>query len=160
MKTLTFKGGLHPNDHKAETAGCAIRDIPASDIMVYPVQQHIGAPCQPIVKAGDRVLVGQKIADSDAFISAPIHSTVSGTVTAIEPRLHPNGRMVTSIVVENDFSYETVDSIYEHKDASSLSKEEKLNIIRELGLVGLGGATFPTHVKLNPPEDKEISCLS
>ena len=159
MKTLTFKGGLHPNDHKAETAGCAIRDIPASDIMVYPVQQHIGAPCQPIVKAGDRVLVGQKIADSDAFISAPIHSTVSGTVTAIEPRLHPNGRMVTSIIVENDFSYETVDSIYEHKDASSLSKEEKLNIIRELGLVGLGGATFPTHVKLNPPEDKEISCL-
>ena len=159
MKALTFRGGLHPNDCKAQTANCAIEELAASKIMVYPMQQHIGAPCTPVVQVGDRVTAGQKLGDSDAFVSAPIHSSVSGTVTAIEPRLHPNGRKVMSVVVENDFLYENHPEIYKHTDIDKLTKKEKLNIIRDMGLVGLGGATFPTHIKLNPPEDKKIDCL-
>lgn len=159
MKALTFRGGLHPNDHKSETQNCAITKLNPSKTMIYPMQQHIGAPCIPTVEVGQRVLAGQKIGDSDAFISAPIHSSVSGTVTHIEPRLHPNGRMVMSVVVENDFLNEYDPSIFERTDVESLTKKEKLDIIRDMGLVGLGGATFPTHVKLNPPEDKTIDYL-
>lgn len=159
MKNLSFKGGLHPNDHKGDTQNCAIEEIKASDIMVYPMSQHIGAPCEPVVSVGQTVLAGEKIADSDAFVSCPIHSSVSGVVKAIEPRLHPNGKKVMSIVIENDFNYTEHPDIYERLDADTLTKKEKLDIIREAGLVGLGGATFPTHIKLNPPEDKKIDCL-
>ena len=159
MRALTFSGGLHPNDCKQDTMNCAITELKASEIMVYPMSQHIGAPCEPIVKAGDRVLVGQKIGDSSAFVSAPIHSSVSGTVKAIENRTHPNGKKVLSVVVENDFLYEKHPDIYERHDLDKLSKKEKLDIIREAGLVGLGGATFPTHIKLNPPENKKIDCI-
>ena len=159
MRALTFSGGLHPNDCKQDTMNCAITELKASEIMVYPMSQHIGAPCEPIVKAGDRVLVGQKIGDSSAFVSAPIHSSVSGTVKAIENRTHPNGKKVLSVVVENDFLYEKHPDIYERHDLDKLSKKEKLDIIREAGLVGLGGATFPTHIKLNPPENKKLTAL-
>lgn len=159
LKTLTFKGGLHPNDHKAETANRAIEELGASKIMVYPMQQHIGAPCIPTVQVGQRVLAGEKIGDSDAFVSAPVHSSVSGLVTAIEPRLHPNGTKPICVVIENDCLYENHPDIYEHKDADTLTTEEKIKIIRDMGLVGLGGAAFPTHIKLNPPKDKKIDCL-
>ncbi len=159
MKNLTFKGGLHPNDHKSETANCAIVRLTPPQTMIYPMQQHIGAPCTPTVNVGDRVYMGQKIGDSDAFVSAPIHSSVSGTVTHIEPRLHPNGRMVMSVVVENDFKDEYYPDVYEREDTDTLTREEKLAIIREAGIVGLGGATFPTHIKLNPPPDKKIDTL-
>ncbi len=159
MKNLTFKGGLHPNDHKKETENCEVVKLAPSKTMVFPMQQHIGAPCSPTVSVGDRVLRGQKIGDSDAFVSAPIHSSVSGTVTYIEPRPHPNGTIVLSVVIENDFQDECVPTIHEYDDVDTLTKEEKLAIIREMGLVGLGGATFPTHIKLNPPEDKKIDCL-
>ena len=159
MKALTFSGGLHPNDHKQDTANSAVTELKASEIMVYPLSQHIGAPCEPIVNVGDRVLTGQKIGDSSAFVSAPIHSSVSGTVKAIENRLHPNGKKILSVVIENDFKYEMHPDIYKHHDINELSKKEKLDIIREAGLVGLGGATFPTHIKLNPPEDKKIDFI-
>lgn len=159
MKTLTFHRGLHPNDHKESTVNCAVQDIEASEIMVYPLSQHIGAPCAPIVQVGDRILAGQKIGDSDAFVSAPIHSSISGTVKAIENRLHPNGKKVMSIVIENDFQYESHPDIFKHTDVDKLTTKEKLAIIREAGIVGLGGATFPTHIKLNPPDDKKIDCL-
>lgn len=159
MKALTFSGGLHPNDHKQDTKNRPIEVLKASEIMVYPMSQHIGAPCEPIVNVGDRVLAGQKIGDSNAFVSAPIHSSVSGTVKAIENRLHPNGKKVLSIVVENDFQYELHPDIYERHDIDSLTKKEMLDIVREAGLVGLGGATFPTHIKLNPPEDKKIDYI-
>lgn len=159
MKTLTFSGGLHPNDHKKHTENCTITDMEASQFMVYPMQQHIGAPCEPCVQIGERVLSGQKIGDTDAFVSAPIHSSVSGTVTAIEPRLHPNGKKVMSVVIENDFKYELHPDIYKRNNIDTLNKEEKIKIIREMGLVGLGGATFPTHIKLNPPADKKIEYL-
>ncbi len=159
MNALTFKGGLHPNDHKSETKDCAVVDLKASDIMVYPLSQHIGAPCNPIVSVGERVLAGQKIGDTDAYVAAPIHSSVSGTVVAIEPRLHPNGKKVMSIVVENDHLYEDHPSIYRRENLQSLTVKEKLDIVREAGLVGLGGATFPTFIKLNPPEDKNVDTL-
>lgn len=159
MKALTFKGGLHPNDHKQDTANCAITELEASKIMVYPMSQHIGAPCEPVVKKGDRVLAGQKIGDSGAYVSAPIHSSVSGTVIAVENRLHPNGTKVPSVVVENDFEYEQHPDIYQRDDYEKLTVKEKLAVIREAGLVGLGGATFPTHVKLNPPEGKKIDYI-
>lgn len=159
MKTFTFNGGLHPNDHKSETANCAVIRLAPPQTMVYPMQQHIGAPCTPIVEVGQRVYMGEKIGDSDAFVSAPIHSSVSGTVTHIEPRLHPNGRMVMSVVIENDFMDEYHPSVHEREDIDTLTREEKLAIIREAGVVGLGGATFPTHIKLNPPADKKIDTL-
>lgn len=158
MKALTFKGGLHPNDRKESTMNRSIEELNASPIMIYPMVQHIGAPCEPTVKKGDRVLVCQKIGDSDAFVSAPIHSTVSGTLKAIEKSPHPNGRNVLSVVVENDFMYEMHPDVQE-SDTSGLTAKQMLDIIHEAGIVGLGGAAFPTHIKLNPPKDKTIDCL-
>ncbi len=158
MKLLTFKGGTHPHDNKEHTADKPIQDLAPSKIMVYPMSQHIGAPCTPIVNVGDKVLMGQKIGESQAFVSAPVHSTVSGTVVSVEPRLHPNGTKVMSVVVENDFEDKLIDSIREYGDSKTLTKEEKINIIKEAGIVGHGGATFPAHIKLNPPPDKNIDC--
>lgn len=158
MKLLTFKGGTHPHDNKEHTANKPIEELSPSKIMIYPMSQHIGAPCTPIVSVGDRVLMGQKIGESPAFVSAPVHATVSGTVVSVEPRLHPNGTKVMSVVVENDFKDELTETIKEYGDSDTLSKEEKINIIKEAGIVGHGGATFPVHIKLNPPADKKIDC--
>lgn len=159
VELFTFKGGLHPNDKKEITKDISISEMTPSKMMVYPVLQHIGAPCVPVVSVGDTVTMGQKIADSDAFLSSPIHSTVSGKVIAIEKRRHPNGNMVDSIVIENDELDTLCDTIYERKDYNNLSRDDMLKIIREAGVVGLGGATFPTHIKLNPPADKKIECV-
>ena len=158
MKLLSFKGGTHPHDNKEHTANKPIRNLTPSKIMIYPMSQHIGAPCEPIVKKGDRVLMGQKIGESTAFVSVPVHSTVSGTVIGVEPKPHPNGTKVMSVIIENDFKDEMVDTIKAHDDCDKLSKEEKLEIIKEAGIVGHGGATFPVHIKLNPPADKKIDC--
>jgi len=158
MKLLTFKGGQHPNDCKEITKDKKIVDIAPSKIMVYPMSQHIGAPCDPIVAVGDYVCMGQKIGESKAFVSAPIHSTVSGKVVAIEKRLHPNGTKVMSVVVENDFEDKLFEGVGVEQDTSKLSTKEKIEIIKECGVVGLGGATFPTHIKLSPPPDKKIDC--
>ena len=156
MKLLSFKGGTHPHDNKEHTANKPIQNLSPSKIMVYPMSQHIGAPCEPIVKKGDKVLMGQKIGESKAFVSVPVHSTVSGTVIAVEPRLHPNGTKVMSVIIENDFKDELVDTIKDYNDIDILTKEEKLEIIKEAGIVGHGGATFPAFIKLNPPSDKKI----
>ncbi len=158
MKLLTFRGGTHPNDNKEFTADKPIVELAASKIMVYPMSQHIGAPCTPIVNVGDKILMGQKIGEASGFVSAPVHATVSGTVTAVEPRLHPNGTNVMSVVVENDFEDTLADTIKDYNDSSSLSREEKINVIKEAGIVGHGGATFPAFIKLNPPNDKKIDC--
>lgn len=127
--------------------------------MIFPVAQHIGAPASPVVNVGDRVLVGQLIASASAFVSANIHSSVSGTVTAIKPILHPNGAEVNAIIVENDFQYEVDGSIKPHSDIEKLSAEEIVEIVRNAGIVGMGGATFPTHIKLAPPPDKSIDAV-
>lgn len=145
----TFKGGFHIRDEKALTNNIATRPLPDCDVHIFPMRQHIGAPLKALVKVGDNVFVGQKIADSTEFVSAPIHSSVSGTVKDIKPYFHDSGTMVEAIFVENDKCY-TLDESVCPKDYEKMTKEEMLSVIREAGIVGMGGAGFPTHVKLSP----------
>ena len=155
MGLLTFKGGIHPNDGKSLAKDKPIVPVLPSGEMVYPLSQHIGAPATPIVTVGDAVLVGQKIAEAGGFVSAPIYSSVSGKVKAIEPRFNPTGTKVNSIIIENDGEYNEVE--YAHvKPLAVLTKEEILNLIGEAGVVGMGGAGFPTKVKLSPKEPDKI----
>lgn len=149
MKRKTFKGGAHPYDGKKMSRDCPIEILNPGDTLVYPLSQHIGAMAKPLVKAGDRVLVGQKIAEKGGFISANIHSSVSGTVKVIEKRLVATGGMVDSIIVENDGMYEEAAPIFSG-NPDELSKDEIIKIIEEAGIVGMGGAGFPTNVKLSP----------
>lgn len=153
MSILTFKGGVHPYDGKELSKDIPTRQIYPDGEVVIPVAQHIGAPAKPIVNVGDRVLVGQKIAEANGFVSANIHSSVSGTVKKIEQRLVPNGSKVLSVVIENDEQYEKFE--YEKPD-DNLSREEKIELIKDCGVVGLGGACFPTYVKLSPKEIDKI----
>lgn len=155
MATLTFLGGIHPYDGKDLTKDKPIKTVLPKGDLVYPLSQHIGAPATPVVKKGDRVLTGQKIAEASAFVSAPIYATVSGTVKAIEPRRVVTGDSVMSIVVENDGLYEEV----EYPTALDLSRntrEEIIERIKEAGIVGMGGAGFPTFIKLSPKEPDKI----
>ncbi|WP_346708462.1 electron transport complex subunit RsxC [Massilistercora timonensis] len=155
MALLTFKGGIHPDDGKELAKGSEIVDLKPTGNLVYPVSQHIGAPATPVVKVGDVVLKGQKIAEAGGFVSAPIYASVSGTVKAIEPHLNPTGGTVNSIVIENDGEYKEVE-YPETKPLEEMSKEEILNAIGEAGVVGMGGAGFPTKVKLSPKEPDKI----
>lgn len=155
MGLLTFKGGIHPFDGKELSKEKPIKSVLPKSDLVYPLSQHIGAPAKPIVAKGDRVLAGQVIAEAGGFVSAPIHASVSGTVKSIEPRLTATGAMVNAIIVENDNLYEKV----EYQPAQSLdalSKEDILKRIQLGGVVGMGGAGFPTHVKLAPKEPDKI----
>ena len=155
MGIFTFKGGIHPNDGKSLAKDKAIVSILPTGDLVYPLSQHIGAPATPIVEIGDEVLVGQKIAEAGGFVSAPIHASVSGKVKAIEPRFNPTGTKVNSIIIENDGEYNEVE--YAHvKPLAILTKEDILNLIGEAGVVGMGGAGFPTKVKLSPKEPDKI----
>ena len=153
---VTFKGGLHIPDHKESTNTIPIREIEGAPLHSFPLQQHIGAPVEPVVKAGDQVAAGQSIADSDAYMSVPVHSSVSGVVKSIGPALHPSGVRVTAIQIENDFQYTPWEHMHP-RDPEKLTKEDLLKVIRDAGIVGMGGAGFPTHVKLSPPSDKTIS---
>lgn len=155
MAKLTFNGGIHPYDGKDLTKDFAIVNILPKEELVYPLSQHIGAPATPIVNKGDKVLRGQKIAEAAGFVSAPIHSSVSGTVKAIEPRRVVTGDMVMSIIIENDEKYEEV-SYDTCDDLDELTQEEILAKIKEAGIVGMGGAGFPTFVKLSPKNPKNI----
>lgn len=162
MAKLTFVGGIHPYDGKELSKDKPILDILPGSELVYPLSQHIGAPAQPIVAKGDRVLAGQKIAAGGGFVSAPIHASVSGTVRTIEPRRVAAGDMVTSIVIENDGLYEeTARSDPAPASYEGLSRDEIINIIGEAGIVGMGGAGFPTHVKLSPQKPERIEyCIA
>lgn len=155
MAKLTFTGGIHPYDGKELSKDKPIKAILPKGELVYPMSQHIGAPAVPIVAKGDRVLTGQKIAEAGGFVSAPIYATVSGTVKAIEPRRTVTGDMVMSIVVENDNLYDEV-TYGPVKPLEELTKEEIIGLIQEAGVVGMGGAGFPTHVKLSPKEPEKI----
>ena len=164
MNLHTFKRGIHPPDGKAFTNQKPIEILMPKEgaLMVFPVSQHIGAPCEPIVQKGDRVLLGQKIAEAKAFVCSPIHSSVSGTVKDIKPMLTPSGAMVQSIIIENDGKFEEDPSIgkeTDENDYKSLSREEILEKVKNAGIVGLGGAGFPTHIKLNPPPGQEIDSI-
>lgn len=156
MKLGTFKGGIHPNDGKEMSKDAPIKEILPKGDLVYPMSQHIGAPAKPIVKVGDNVLVGQKIGEAGGFISANIISSVSGIVKAIEPRLTASGNKTMSIVVKNDNEYNVIEGFGEKRDYTKLSKEEIRNYVKEAGIVGLGGAGFPNHVKLTPKDDDAI----
>lgn len=155
MAKFTFTGGVHPYDGKELSKEKPIQDVLPQGELVYPLSQHIGAPARPVVEKGERVLTGQKIAESAGFVSAPIYASVSGTVKAIEPRRVVTGDMVMSIVIENDGLYEDV-GFYPFAPVEKLEKDEILQIIREAGIVGMGGAGFPTHVKLSPKEPDKI----
>ena len=158
MGLLTFKGGVHPNDGKSLAKDKAIVELLPQGDLVYPLSQHIGAPAKPVVAKGDHVLKGQKIAEAGGFVSAPIYASVSGTVKAIEPRVNPTGSKVNSIIIANDGQYEEVE-YPQPKPLSELTKEEILNIIGEAGVVGMGGAGFPTHVKLAPKDPSKIEYI-
>ena len=156
MSVLTFKGGVHPhNDGKDLSKAIPITDyVPVGEIVI-PLTQHIGAPASALVKKGDRVLVNQKIGEASGFVSANVHSPVSGTVKNIEPRLVANGDRVMSVIIENDGLYETV-PVIDKRGPEDLTKEEKLRLIKEAGIVGMGGAGFPTSVKLAPKNADDI----
>ena len=158
MGSMVFKGGVHPDYHKDLTAELAVSTMKAPSTVVIPLQQHIGAPCEPLegIEEGARVKMGQKIADSSGFVSAPIHASVSGTIKKIGPYNHPLGRPVTAITIESDGLDEWDENVKAAGDIESLSVEELRKVIREAGIVGLGGATFPAHVKLSPPPEKKI----
>ena len=158
FSTFTFGGGIHPDDSKEATCKKPIIDLPPSEEMVFPLSQHIGAPAIPCVAVGDRVLMGQKIAEAGGFVSAHIHSSVSGEVIAIEPRMHHSGVKMNAIVIKNDGLDEMSPDI-KPRDWRKLSPKEIVDAVREAGLVGMGGATFPTHVKLSPPPDKKIQYI-
>lgn len=148
----SFRGGVHPPHRKKSTEGLPIEHLAAPSVVVIPVQQHIGEPCGPLVAVGDRVLMGQKIADCDARVTAPIHSSVSGKVTAIKLYPHPNGRDINAVVIENDGLDEKVAGLKPCPELEQMSRDEVIAAVRESGAVGMGGGAFPTHVKLTPPE--------
>jgi electron transport complex protein RnfC len=159
MGLATFKGGIHPNEGKELSENKPVQVLQPKGEMVFPLSQHIGAPAKPLVAAGDQVLVGQKIGEPGGFISACVISSVSGTVKTIEPRMVANGSMVPSVIIENDGKYQTVEGFGKERDPKTLSKEEIRNIVKEAGVVGLGGAGFPTHVKLTPKDESKIDTI-
>lgn len=156
MGVFTFKGGVHPYDGKDLSMDKPIEELVPQGDMVYPLSQHIGGPAKELVKKGDRVLRGQLIAEASGFVSANIHSSVSGTVKAVEPRRTSNGNMVMSIVIENDQQYEAVDFEKNIKPVENLTAEDIRGLIKDAGIVGMGGAGFPTHVKMTPKNDEAI----
>ena len=158
MALLTFKGGIHPDDGKSLAKDKAIVDVKPKGDLVYPVSQHIGAPANPVVAVGDHVLKGQMIAEAGGFVSAPIYASVSGTVKAIAPHLNPTGGRVNSIVIENDGEYKEVE-YPEVTPLEDMSKEDILNAIGTAGVVGMGGAGFPTNVKLSPKNPEGIDYI-
>ncbi len=147
---FSFFGGVHPQEGKWYTCDKEIQEFPEPDILVIPMSQHIGAPCKPLVKKGDSVLVGQKIGDNEG-LCVPVHSPVSGKVKAVETRPHTSGTAVMSVVIENDHKKTRDPSCQSRtqEQVDALTPQELMAIIREGGVVGMGGATFPTHVKLS-----------
>jgi len=152
----SFLGGIHPNDNKKYTANKPIEVAPIPDKVFIPVRQHIGAPTSPIVKKGDEVKKGQLIAKSDAFVSANVHSSISGKVVDIAEYPHPGFGKCLTIVIESDGKDEWVEGMPISRNWQDLSDKDMIDIIRDAGIVGMGGATFPSHVKLSPPTDKKV----
>lgn len=158
MRFFGFRGGVHPPENKLQTENMPVEVLKAPKMIYVALLQHIGSPLDPIVKIGEKVLKGQKIADSAAFMSSPIHSPVSGTVKKIEEHVFPLMGRIKTIIIEND-EQETWTELSKIEDWKSADKKELLAMIREKGIVGIGGASFPTHIKLNPPADTKIDTL-
>ena len=149
-RSAGYCGGVHPTEHKELSEHKSLVRFPEPKIAVIPMAQHLGAPANPIVQVGDKVTVGQKIGEPSAFISAPVHASISGTVIAVEDRPHANRGTCLSVVIESDGKNTLHESVKPHGDLDSLSAEEIVSIVREAGIVGMGGAGFPTAVKLTP----------
>ncbi len=159
-KTLTFRRGVHPREAaggKHETGAKPIENAAAPSIVAVPLLQHAGAPAKPMVKPGTPVLMGQKIAAADGYVSAAVHSPVSGIVKSIQTRIAAGGRRVDAVIIENNALDEWDTSLLPVRDPDDPA--QLLAAIREAGVVGMGGATFPTHVKLSPPREKPIDTL-
>ena len=157
---LTFKSGIHPlakiHHGKPLSENCSVEEMPASEIVRIPLSMHIGAPATALVSEGDTVKVGQKIGESNGFVSVPCHSSVSGTVLKIENIPGIMGKMIPAVIIKNDF-LDTKEEI--SFDYENMQPDDIKNAIKDAGIVGMGGATFPLHVKLSPPADKKIDCL-
>jgi len=159
MCAKTFKGGIHPHDYKHFSNHKTIEKFPAPEKLFVPLIQHIGRPAVPIVKVGDKVKKGQKIAEADGFVSIPMHSPVSGKVIKIGPYPHPTGTTQHAIEIENDGKDEWISNLQDDEQYFSLSSEKMKELIQEAGICGMGGAGFPTHVKLSPPENRPIDTV-
>lgn len=159
MLAKTFRGGVHPKDKKELSQDSEIIRLEAKGELVFPMNQHIGAPAKPIVAPGDRVLLGQKIAEAGGFVSAAIYSSVSGTVKAVAPHLNQSGDEAPAITIENDCEYEAVEGFGEPRDFDKMSREEIIKAISDAGIVGMGGAGFPTAVKLSVKDGVKIDYI-
>ncbi|UCH81357.1 MAG: electron transport complex subunit RsxC [Nitrospiraceae bacterium] len=157
-KMATFDRGIHPEYNKELASGKTITDAKLPQRVVVPVSQHIGAPAQPEVSIGDEVKRGQVIGSTSGFVSSPVHSSLSGKVITIADFPSTAGKMVQSIVIESDGKDEAV-TFNEHPDYMNLGPDEIKNMIKEAGIVGMGGAAFPTNVKLSPPKEKKIDAV-
>jgi electron transport complex protein RnfC len=157
--TLTFPGGVHPNYNKEYTADLNVEVMPLQETYIVPVQQHIGAPASPVVDKKDEVKKGQLLAEAGGFVSAPVHAPTSGEVKKVDEYLHPNGTKVTAIEIKADGKDSWASGIGPLRDYDHLNADELKKIIWDAGIVGLGGAAFPTHVKLSPPKEKPIDTL-
>lgn len=158
MGLLSFKGGIHPPHHKKSTEKCSVLDALEPKIVFIPMRQHIGAPCDPIVKKGDTVKMGQVIGEASAFVSTFIHSSVSGTVTDVK-KVDVLGGQEVCVIIESDGLNEWHESVSPKGDPEKMTSDELLKCIKEAGIVGMGGAGFPTHIKLAPPKEKPIDSL-
>lgn len=156
MKALTFKQGIHPEYNKELTKDKPLKNAKRPEEVIIPIKQHIGAPLKALVKKGDQVDLGQKIADGDSFVCAPIHASVSGTVKEIRKVTDPGGNTVEAVVIESAEEDTLNSGLDKHKNLDKLKPDQIRNIIREAGIVGMGGAMFPTHVKVSTPEDKNV----
>lgn len=159
MKFLTFQGGIHPPHQKKSTEHKSVEIAVQPKIVYIPLVQHIGAPSTALVAKGDSVKKGQKIGEATGFVSSPIHSSVSGIVKSIAPRLVPGGQKVMCVEIENDMQDEIYEDLPKYKSLDDMSAAELLEMVKEAGIVGMGGATFPTHVKLAPPPEKKIDVI-
>ena len=159
MKIKTFPRGIHPPEHKHGTEDKALEPLPAPEKVIIPLHQHFGAPTAPLVKKGDDVLLGQKIGEAKVLFSASVHSSVSGKVKAVEDFNHPLGKPVQAVIIMNDGEDRISPEIQGHESPFSLSPDDIRQKVKEAGIVGLGGAAFPTAVKISPPKDKPIDTI-
>ena len=155
-----YYGGVHPSERKEFTEHLPLKKFPDPEVVVIPLSMHAGAPAEPVVQVGDTVKVGQKIGEAAAFISSPVHSSVSGTVTAIETRRHATRGECLSVVIQSDGKNILHESVQPHKALEDLTPDEIVDIVREAGIVGMGGAGFPTAVKLKPAKPVDTVLLN
>ncbi|MCK5145926.1 electron transport complex subunit RsxC [bacterium] len=155
----SFSGGTHPHDEKQWSSAKAIEIMPLPETVIIPIQQHIGAPSDLIVEKGQTVKKGQALSSSSKFVSVPVHASISGTIKAIEQRPHPLGANLLSVVIESDGEDSWISDFKEEPDYFELDVQQMKQRIADAGVAGMGGAAFPSHVKLSPPEDKNIDTL-